>query len=136
HKNDLLKKEKVTKEKALAELALLKIFYIAYMVVLPLLFSGLPWYHVILGFVLMHMVAGLALACIFQPAHVMQTSEFPTPGQDNKMENNWAIHQLLNTTNFSPGSKITAWFIGGLNYQIEHHLFPHVCHIHYPNLSR
>lgn len=135
HKNDLLRKEKITRGKAITELVLLKVFYVAYMIVLPLMFSGLPWYHVILGFVAMHMVAGLALACIFQPAHVMETSEFPTPDMDNRMENNWAIHQLLNTTNFSPGSKVTAWFIGGLNYQIEHHLFPNVCHVHYPRLS-
>jgi linoleoyl-CoA desaturase len=51
------------------------------------------------------------------------------------MEDSWAVHQLLNTTNFSPGSKVTAWFIGGLNYQIEHHLFPQICHIHYPKIS-
>ena len=52
------------------------------------------------------------------------------------MDNSWAIHQLLNTTNFAPGSKFTSWFIGGLNYQIEHHLFPQICHVHYPRLSK
>jgi len=135
HKNDLLRKEKITLRKALIELSLLKVFYVGYILVLPIMFSGMPVYQIILGFVAMHMVAGLALACIFQPAHVMETSEYPVP-VDNRIENTWAVHQLLNTTNFSPKSVVTSWFIGGLNFQIEHHLFPHVCHVHYPALSR
>jgi len=51
------------------------------------------------------------------------------------MENNWAIHQILTTTNFSPSSKFFSWCVGGLNYQIEHHLFPNICHVHYKKIS-
>jgi len=131
----LLRKEKVSLKKAITELSLVKVFYLCYVVGIPILFSGMPWYHVLLGFVLMHMLAGLGLACIFQPAHVMETSAYPEPSPARKMEQSWAVHQLLNTTNFSPRSRVTAWFIGGLNYQIEHHLFPQVCHIHYPKIS-
>jgi linoleoyl-CoA desaturase len=134
-KEGLLKKEKVTLKKALLELTFYKVLYLAYVLALPIMVSGMPWYHVVGGFIAMHMVAGLSLACIFQPAHVMESSEFPLPSEDMRIENNWAVHQLLNTTNFAPGSKLTAWFIGGLNYQIEHHLFPQVCHIHYPEIS-
>ena len=135
HRNDLLRKEKTTLRKALIELSIFKILYFAYALVLPIMFSGMHWPLVVLGFVLMHLVGGLALACIFQPAHVVETSEFPI-AVDGKIENNWAVHQLLNTTNFCPESTITSWFIGGLNYQIEHHLFPEVCHVHYPELSK
>lgn len=135
NREDLLKKEKITMRKALIEVTAIKLGYFFVTLGLPLLFSAMPWYHVLAGFVMMHMVAGLALACIFQPAHVMETSSFSMPTADLKMEDNWATHQLLNTTNFAPGSKITSWFMGGLNYQIEHHLFPHVCHIHYPKIS-
>lgn len=131
----LLQKERVSLRRAITELALYKLFYAAYILVIPICFSGLPWYHVVGGFVLMHIIAGLGLACIFQPAHVIGASSFDTPYEANKMENSWAVHQLLNTTNFSPKSTFTSWFIGGLNYQIEHHLFPHVCHIHYPEIS-
>lgn len=136
HKNDLLKKEKITLRKALIEVTAYKLFYIGTTVVLPILFSDMTWGQVLIGFLMMHMVAGLALACIFQPAHVMESSSYPLPSEDRKIETNWAAHQVLNTTNFAPKSKITSWFMGGLNYQIEHHLFPHVCHIHYPKLSR
>src|SRR5690606_24822691 len=99
HQLDLLRKEKLTLKRGLTELTILKVFYIGYVIVLPILFSGMPWYHIVLGFVAMHIIAGLALACIFQPAHVMQTSEYPEPNTDRKMENSWAVHQLLNTTN-------------------------------------
>jgi linoleoyl-CoA desaturase len=135
HKNDLLRKEKTTLTKALLEVTFFKLFYFAYIIVLPVFFADVAWYHVVLGFVSMHLVAGLSLACIFQPAHVMETSTYPIPTEDRKIEHNWAVHQLLNTTNYAPGSRITAWFIGGLNYQIEHHLFPQVCHIHYPRIA-
>lgn len=134
-KEGLLKKEKVSGTRARLELISLKIFYILYILVLPIMFSGFAWHHVVLGFIGMHMMAGLGLACIFQPAHVMETSTYPVPTPARRVEDSWAVHQLLNTTNFSPDSKVTAWFIGGLNYQIEHHLFPHVCHIHYPKIA-
>ena len=136
HKNDLLRKEKLTLRSALTEVVLIKVAYLTVTLGLPILFSGMSVGQVLLGFLIMHLIAGLALALIFQPAHVMETSEFPMPSDDMKMENNWAVHQLLNTTNFAPKSKISSWYMGGLNYQIEHHLFPQVCHVHYPQLSK
>jgi linoleoyl-CoA desaturase len=133
--NGLLKKEKVTLRQAVWELSLLKGLYVAYVIVLPILFAKVPWYHVVGGFVLMHLMAGLGLACIFQPAHVVESSDFAAPNEERKMENSWAVHQVRNTANFAPDNKVVSWFIGGLNYQIEHHLFPQICHIHYPRIS-
>ena len=135
HKNGLLRKQNTTLRKAVTELSLLKVVYVAYILVLPLLFSGVPWYHVVGGFVAMHVVAGFSLACIFQPAHVVETSDYSSPSEDRKMENNWAVHQVLNTADFAPNNKLVCWFIGGLNFQIEHHLFPHICHVHYPHIA-
>lgn len=135
-KKDLLKKEKRTLRHALLEISGLKLAYYAFTIMLPILFSGYSVGMVLLGFFIMHFVAGLALSCIFQLAHVMEGAEFAAPVDNNKMENNWAVHQIMNTINFSPRSRIMSWFIGGLNYQIEHHLFPHICHVHYPNLSK
>ncbi len=133
-KANLLKKERISFGKAIFLLTLYKVLYFAYILVLPILFSGMPWYWVLAGFVLMHLICGLALACIFQPAHVLEHSEYPM-AQEGKIENNWALHQMLNTTDFSPKSKVLSWFIGGLNYQIEHHLFPEICHVHYPGIA-
>ena len=132
----LLKKEKLTLKQALTQLISYKIIYYIYILVLPILFSGVAWYHIVLGYLMMHYIAGLALSCIFQLAHVMEECEFPAvPANSNKMDNSWAIHQMLNTANFAPKSRIMNWFIGGLNRQIEHHLFPYICHLHYKKLA-
>ena len=136
NRNGLLQNQKTTLRKSLIELSLLKVLYIAYIIVLPIMFSGIAWYHVALGIVLMHIVAGFSLAAIFQPAHVVETSDYSPPSEDRKMENNWAVHQVMNTADFAPNNKLVCWFIGGLNFQIEHHLFPHICHIHYPKIAK
>lgn len=136
HKKDLLKKEKLTLSQAMLQLSLYKVLYYAYIFIIPVFITGLPWQHVLGGFVLMHFTAGLALSCIFQLAHVMEECEFPEPTGDNKMMNSWAVHQVLNTANFAPNNRPLSWFIGGLNRQIEHHLFPHICHIHYKHIAK
>jgi linoleoyl-CoA desaturase len=134
-KKGLLKKEKTTVRKAMTELTIYKIIYFTYILVLPMLFSGMSWGSVVLGFLVLHAVAGFGLSTIFQLAHIMEVAEFPAPTADRKMQNNWAVHQLLNTCNFSRKSIVLNWFIGGLNYQIEHHLFPHISHVHYSRIA-
>ena len=121
--------------KVLWELISWKTAYYTYILVIPMLVAPGPWYWVPIGWLVMHVVAGSLLSAIFQPAHVMPSSEFPVPSEHGTMENNWAVHQLLTTTNFAPGSRIFSWFVGGLNYQVEHHLFPNICHVHYRHLS-
>ena len=82
----------------------------------------------------MQFISGMILALIFQPAHVVQETEFFV-AEDGSVENNWAIHQMKTTSNFANGSVIFSWLIGGLNYQIEHHLFPNICHVHYKDIA-
>ncbi len=84
----------------------------------------------------MHFLSGLILSAIFQTAHVMPTSVYPMPNEEGNLENNWAIHQLMTTTDYAPKSRIFSWLIGGLNYQVEHHLFPNVSHVHYKKISK
>jgi linoleoyl-CoA desaturase len=136
--HDLLVKQKVSMGQTLFRVTLYKLFYYGYIIVLPILSSGMPWYYVLLGFILMHCTAGLFLSCIFQPAHVVESSEFALPigniGKE-RMESSWAIHEIENTTDFAPRNRLLTWFIGGLNFQIEHHLFSGVCHVHFPKLA-
>jgi linoleoyl-CoA desaturase len=83
----------------------------------------------------MHYITGFILAVIFQPAHVIEGTEYPVPDDKGNMENNWAIHQLHTTTNFGHREKMFSWYVGGLNYQVEHHLFPNICHVHYRKIA-
>jgi linoleoyl-CoA desaturase len=80
-------------------------------------------------------VAGFILATIFQTAHVMPECDHPIANEEGTIENNWAIHQLQTTSNYAPKSRLFSWFVGGLNFQVEHHLFPNICHVHYKNIS-
>ena len=83
----------------------------------------------------MHLVSGLILSTIFQTAHIMPNTNFPIPNDDKLMDNNWAVHQMETTTNYASNSKLFSWLIGGLNHQVEHHLFSNICHVHYRKLS-
>ena len=122
--------------KLLAITIISKLLYYAVFLVLPLIFSPIAWYFTVLGFFLMHYITGFILGCIFQPAHVVPTSNYPLPDESGNIKADWAVSQLLNTANFAPKSKLLSWYVGGLNFQIEHHLFPNICHVHYKKLSR
>ena len=133
---NLLEGQGLTFKKALAQIIIVKAIYIGITLVLPLIILPFAWWQITLGFLLMHFISGLILALIFQPAHVIEETEFFMPSKDISVENNWAIHQLLTTSNFAQKSRIFSWLVGGLNFQVEHHLFPNICHVHYRNLSK
>ncbi|MAL17652.1 MAG: acyl-CoA desaturase [Balneola sp.] len=112
-----------------------KVLYYGYTIVLPIILLDITWYHWLIGFMSLHLTAGFILGVIFQLAHVVEETMHPEPNEDNVIENHWAIHEMITTNNFARANKPLSWFIGGLNYQIEHHLFPKVCSIHYPEIS-
>ncbi|XOV91083.1 MAG: fatty acid desaturase family protein [Bacteroidota bacterium] len=135
-KNGLLRKQKGDPAKEWAILLTTKLIYVGYIFVAPILLTSWLWWQVLIGIVIMHFVTGFLLAIIFQPAHVIVGSEFPLPDKDRSMKDNWAIHQLRTTTNFANSSRWFTWLVGGLNFQIEHHLFPGICHVHYRQISK
>jgi linoleoyl-CoA desaturase len=117
------------------QMVLLKITYLFFVLVLPVLITPLLWWQVLIGFMVMHLTSGFILSTIFQMAHIVEEAHQPMPNQEGNIENAWAIHQLETTANFAPKNRILNWYIGGLNYQIEHHLFPNVCHVHYRKIA-
>jgi len=135
-KSGLIQKQKGNFYKEYVILIASKVIYFAYIFVVPaLLIPSLAWWQILVGFLTMHYIAGFILAIIFQPAHVIDGTEYPVVDEDGQLENNWAIHQLLTTTNFAQKSRIFSWYVGGLNFQVEHHLFPNICHVHYRHVS-
>ncbi|MBN2612478.1 MAG: acyl-CoA desaturase [Bacteroidales bacterium] len=122
--------------KLVAEEILWKLVYYTLFIGLPVILLPYSFWTVLLAFVIMHICIGFTLSMIFQPAHVIPTSEFPLPDNHGNMENSWAIHQLLTTSDYAPGSKLFSWLIGGLNFQVVHHLFPNICHVHYRKISK
>ena len=102
---------------------------------LPLAFH--PLGSVLVFYTLVSAVAGILLALVFQMAHVVEEAAFPLPDSTGwQMASPWAIHQLETTVDFARGNRVLSWLIGGLNFQIEHHLFPRISHVHYPMVAR
>lgn len=134
-KEGFVKKQQASFRKELLILIASKLVYVLYIFVLPALILPLAWWQILLGFLVMHYIAGFILAIIFQPAHVIEGTEYPLPDEEGKMDNSWAIHQLYTTTNFANKSRVFSWYVGGLNFQVEHHLFPNICHVHYRKIS-
>ena len=112
-----------------------KLIYYTLFIVLPLLVMHLHWWQFLLGYISMNMAQGLVLGLVFQVAHVVEETEIRYANEDNTLEDSWAVHQLKTTSNFAPKNRLASFLFGGLNLQIEHHLFPKICHVHYRKLS-
>ena len=111
-----------------------KLFYFTIMFALPLLVF--PWWQVLIGFFIVMLAVGLIIAVVFQLAHITAVADFPEPvGDPLHIENEWAIHEVQTTVDFAPRNRLLSFYIGGLNYQVEHHLLPHICHLNYPRLA-
>ena len=117
-------------------LIITKILYIGIWIVIPMIFLNIAWWKVLIGFFVMHYTASLILSTVFQLAHVVKKTETPLPDDTGEMENTWIIHHLHTTTNFSTKNRLVNWFTGGLNHQVEHHIFPNISHIHYTKIAK
>jgi len=112
-----------------------KVGYAIFFMVIPIITVG--FFQWVIGFLIVSMVTGFVISIVFQLAHTVEHLEFPVPEVlTQKIENEWAIHQVQTTANFATKNKFLSWLVGGLNFQIEHHLFPKISHIHYPAISK
>ncbi len=112
-----------------------KILYLLMIVVIPIYILGFGTW--LAGFLITSMVTGFTISIVFQLAHTVEHTDFPMPAEPSgKIENEWAIHQINTTVNFATNNKLISWLVGGLNFQIEHHLFPKISHVHYPAISK
>lgn len=110
-----------------------KILHFVLFVLIPVLLVG--WLPTLIGVLIAGVVCGISLATVFQLAHVVTETEFKTI-EGAKVEEEWMVHQIQSTANFATKSKVLTWMLGGLNLQVEHHLFPKISHVHYPALNR
>lgn len=129
------KESKLDQLKTLFTILIWKAVYWGYIIVLPIVLLNLSFGQVMLGFVSLHLVAGLILSVIFQLAHVVEDASFPVPDKNGNIDNEWAIHQLNTTADFARDNKFITFYVGGLNFQAIHHLFPRICHVHYPKIA-
>lgn len=106
------------------------------------IFVAIPIYTLgfstwVIGFLIYGMFTGIVLSIVFQLAHTVEETNFPKANTTTgKMEDEWAVHQLKTTANFATRNRLISWLVGGLNFQVEHHLFPRISHVHYPAISK
>ena len=119
----------------LIQLVSWKLFYLFYMLYLPYVVLAIPFWKILVGFFTLHLVLSMIIVLVFQVAHLIQETQHGFPDFDGRIEDTWAVHQIKTTANFACRNRLLTWYIGGLNYQIEHHLFCGICSCHYPALK-
>ena len=112
-----------------------KLLYAFFYIAVAIYFLGWrPW---LAGFLISHLTMGVTLTVVFQLAHMVEKTTFALAEETPKViDSEWAIHEIKTTANFATGSRIVSWLVGGLNFQIEHHLFPQISHVHYFAISK
>jgi len=110
-----------------------KVLWVCLAFVVPMVFH--PWHAVLGVWLAVMLVVGFTLSLVFQLAHVVDGVAFPTPDADGHVDDEWAIHQLRTTADFAPGNPFVRWYVGGLNFQVEHHLFSKISHVRYQHLQ-
>ncbi len=110
----------------------LRIVYFLFWIGVPIFFGVNEWYFPLVFFLVMHLVCGLFLTIVFQTAHAVPKAQTFSGTEER---HSWVVHQLVTTCNFATSSRFACWFLGGLNFQKEHHLFPNISHVHYPAIS-
>ena len=112
-----------------------KLIFCTLAFVIPIALCGV--WPVLLCYAVAAFVQGVTLSVVFQLAHCVEDADFPMPDSaTGQIENAWAVHQVETTVDFAPNNPIVSWYTGGLNFQVEHHLFPRICHLNYPAISK
>lgn len=111
-----------------------KAVHYGWAIAVPLLVAPVTWWQFVIGFLAMHMTAGLILGIIFQLAHVVEETAQHDAPPSGMMEDEWMVHEMHTTANFARRNRLLGWYVGGLNFQVEHHLFPKVCSVHYEKI--
>jgi len=112
-----------------------KLAWFSIMFLVPVLFNS--FWGVIGCYLVAMATSGIILSVVFQLAHVVESRHFPVPDPETgRIERPWAVHEVETTADFAQHNRLLSWYVGGLNFQIEHHLFPRICHVHYPKIAR
>ena len=119
----------------LIKLITIKIIYLAIIIGLPLLLTSFSFWQILIGFIILHVTAGMIMTTVFQMAHVVEGTHQPLPIKNNLIPHEWMIHELRTTSDFGRKNGLFSWYIGGLDFQIEHHLFQNISHVQYPKIA-
>ncbi len=135
NKKGITKEQNVDPTSQLLKLIAIKIVYFAVIIGLPLWLTNFAFWQILIGFVALHVTAGMIMSTVFQMAHVVEGTDQLQVDKDHQVKNDWLVHQLHTTSDFGRKNGLFSWYIGGLDFQIEHHIFQNICHVHYPAIA-
>ncbi|MEZ4828539.1 MAG: acyl-CoA desaturase [Bacteroidia bacterium] len=122
-------------KKEFVRMLIFKVFYLVYVLIVPLIYVDQSVGMILLGWLLMNFSASAVVAVALVSAHVGEDAIFPEPEENGEMGTSWAEHQLMTTSDFATENAVVNFLFGGFNHHVVHHLFPRICHIHYPGLT-
>lgn len=134
-KQHLIYKKPKLKKGAMTKVYIAKLIYYANVFLWPSLLLDIPWWGVPVGFLVMQAGLGLTLSLVFQLGHMVENMPKDWPDENNQLSQSYLEHQCSTAVNFASKSWFASWMTGGLNTQIEHHLFPNICSIHYRKIA-
>jgi linoleoyl-CoA desaturase len=135
NRKGVTKEQKSSPSGEFAKLLATKLIYFGITFGLTLFLTPFNFWQILLGFAIMQITAGIIMTTVFQMAHVVEGAYQPLPDDNNVIHTEYLVHQLRATADFGRKNGLLSWYIGGLDYQVEHHLFSHICHVHYPAIS-
>lgn len=135
NKQGVTKQLNVNPTLELIKLIAIKVIYLLIIIGLPLWFTNFAFWQILIGFVVLHITAGMIMTTVFQMAHVVEGTHQPLPVKKGIIHHEWMVHQLRTTSDFGRRNGLFSWYIGGLDFQIEHHLFQNISHVHYPKIA-
>ncbi|HEY0656270.1 MAG TPA: acyl-CoA desaturase [Chryseosolibacter sp.] len=135
NREGLTRQQHINPSSEYIKMVVVKLVYLFVTIGLPILFTTFSWWQVLVGFFIMHWVGGCIMSAIFQMAHVVEGAVQPLPDEKGIIRKEWVVHELQATSDFARDNLFFNWYAGGLNFQIEHHLFPHICHVHYRKIA-
>lgn len=122
-------------KKEILKMIFFKLFYISYMIVLPSLFLPFHFLTIISAFFILTVAGSLVITMVLLSTHVGEDANFPEPDENGFLPHSWSYHQVITAADFGTNSRAMNHLFGGFNHHVIHHLFPHICHIHYPSLT-
>ena len=113
-----------------------KALFFSRMLLLPYWLLPFSFGQILLGFLFFHVVASYTTMLVLISAHIGEHSVYPAPDADGQLPHSWIRHQLITTTDFATGSWLATQLFGGFNHHVVHHIFPNICHVHYPQITK
>lgn len=107
-----------------------KLFFVGYMIVVPLVLTSFGWLKILIAFFLVLISAGFFALVVLLPPHVNTSNEFPHVDEGMKLHQSWFMHQLNTTNDVKNDNWFTRHIMGNFNFHIAHHLFPNVSYVY------